>query len=229
MLDSHFILIVEDDAEIAQFLQSSLRLNGYSAQCMNTIESTKKLLITHKPMLTILDLSLPDGDGSNLIPHIRANSDMPIIILSAKHLETEKVKCFDLGADDYLAKPFGVQELLARIRVSLKRSSMMTLRDDVYEVGDLSIDIANQAIKLKSLPIHLTPIEFKLLLELAQKPGKAFSHRHLLSVVWGSEYVDDIHYLRIHMGRLRARIEENPAIPRYILTEPGIGYRLAAI
>ena len=96
-------------------------------------------------------------------------------------------------------------------------------------MGDLSIDIANKDIKLKSLPIHLTPIEFKLLLELEQKPGKAFSHRHLLSVVWGSEYVDDIHYLRIHMGRLRARIEENPAIPRYILTEPGIGYRLAAI
>jgi two-component system, OmpR family, KDP operon response regulator KdpE len=111
MLDSPFILIVEDDAEIAQFLQSSLRLNGYSAQCMNTIESAKKLLITHKPMLTILDLSLPDGDGANLIPHIREISDLPIIILSAKHLETEKVKCFDLGADDYLAKPFGVQEL----------------------------------------------------------------------------------------------------------------------
>lgn len=229
MLDSPYILIVEDDAEIAQFLQSSLKLNGYTVQCMNTIETAKQHLVSYKPMLTILDLSLPDGDGSNLIPHIRANSDLPIIVLSAKHLETEKVKCFDLGADDYLAKPFGVQELLARIRVSLKRSSMMTLRDHVYEVDDLSIDIANQSIKLKSLPLHLTPIEFKLLLELAQKPGKAFSHRHLLSAVWGSEFVDDIHYLRIHMGRLRARIEKNPATPRYILTEPGIGYRLAAI
>lgn len=229
MLDSSYILIVEDDAEIAQFLQSCLKLNGYTVQCMNTIETAKQHLVSYKPMLTILDLSLPDGDGSNLIPHIRANSDLPIIVLSAKHSEAEKVKCFDLGADDYLAKPFGVQELLARIRVSLKRSSMMTLRDHVYEVGDLSIDIANQAIKLKSLPLHLTPIEFKLLLELAQKPGKAFSHRHLLSAVWGSEYVDDIHYLRIHMGRLRARIEKNPATPRYILTEPGIGYRLAAI
>lgn len=229
MLDNPYILVVEDDAEISQFLQSSLRLNAYKVQCMPTLESATAHLTTNKPILTILDLSLPDGDGSSLISHIRAYSDLPIIVLSARHLETEKVKCFDLGADDYLAKPFGIEELLARIRVHLKRSSMMSLRDHVYEVGDLTIDLENQAIKLKNLPLHLTPIEFKLLLELAKKPGKAFSHRHLLSAVWGSEYVDDIHYLRIHMGRLRARIEENPATPRFILTEPGIGYRLAAI
>ena len=132
------------------------------------------------------------------------------------------------GADDYIAKPFGVQELLARIRVSLKRTRKMSLRDDVYQVDALQIDVANQWVKLGDTTLHLTPIEFKLIFHLAQKPGKVFSHRQLLSAVWGSEYVDEIHYLRIHMGRLRAKIEHNPAMPRYILTESGIGYRLAA-
>lgn len=228
MLDNPYILIVEDDAEIAQFLQSSLKLNGYSAQVISTIQNAEQMFDTYKPMLIILDLNLPDGDGATFIAYIRKHSDLPIIVLSAKQSETEKVKCFDLGADDYLAKPFGVQELLARIRVSLKRSQMMSLRDDIYQLDDLEIDIAHQTVKLRHKTVHLTPIEFKLLFALAQKPGKVFSHRHLLSTVWGSEYVDDIHYLRIHMGRLRARLESNTANPRYILTEPGIGYRLAA-
>ena len=228
MSDKPYILIVEDDAEINQFLQSSLHLNGYASVSVNQLLDARQHFARFKPLLTILDLNLPDGDGADFITSIRNYSDLPIIVLSAKQSEQEKVKCFDLGADDYLAKPFGIQELLARIRVSLKRTSKMTLRDDVYQVGLLEIDIANQSVKLSGMPIHLTPIEFKLLFELVKKPGKAFSHRHLLSEVWGSEYIDEVHYLRIHMGRLRARLEENPATPRYILTEAGIGYRLAA-
>lgn len=228
MSDKPYILIVEDDAEIRQFLQSSLLLNGYASNCVSQLQDAKQHFAQFKPLLTILDLNLPDGDGAEFITSIRSYSDLPIIVLSAKHSEQEKVRCFDLGADDYLSKPFGIQELLARIRVSLNRTSKMTLRDDVYKVGSLEIDMANQLVKLNDLPLHLTPIEFKLLFQLAQKPGKAFSHRQLLSAVWGSEYVDEIHYLRIHMGRLRARLEENPATPRYILTEAGIGYRLAA-
>lgn len=228
MSDKPYILIVEDDAEIKQFLQSSLKLNGYASICVGQLEDAKQHFAQSKPLLTILDLNLPDGDGAEFIASIRNYSDLPIIVLSAKHSEQEKVRCFDLGADDYISKPFGIQELLARIRVSLNRTSKMTLRDDVYRVGLLEIDIANQSVKLNNQPLRLTPIEFKLLFQLVQKPGKAFSHRQLLSEVWGSEYIDEVHYLRIHMGRLRAKLEENPATPRYILTEAGIGYRLAA-
>ena len=228
MLDKPTILIVEDDAEIRQFLQSSLQLNGFITVSASTIEAAKQQFLSAKPTLTILDLNLPDGDGATFIESIRSYSDLPIIVLSAKQSEQEKVRCFDLGADDYIAKPFGVQELLARIRVSLKRTGKMTLRDDVYQVEALQIDVVNQWVKLGDDTLHLTPIEFKLIFLLAQRPGKVFTHRQLLSTVWGDEYMDEIHYLRIHMGRLRAKIEQNPAMPRYILTESGIGYRLAA-
>lgn len=228
MLDKPTILIVEDDAEIRQFLQSSLQLNGFITASASTIEAAKQQFLSAKPALTILDLNLPDGDGATFIESIRSYSDLPIIVLSAKQSEQEKVRCFDLGADDYIAKPFGVQELLARIRVSLKRTGKMTLRDDVYQVDALQIDVVNQWVMLGDTTLHLTPIEFKLIFYLAQKPGKVFTHRQLLSAVWGDEYMDEIHYLRIHMGRLRAKIEQNSAMPRYILTESGIGYRLAA-
>lgn len=228
MLDKPTILIVEDDAEIRQFLQSSLQLNGFITASASTIEAAKQQFLSAKPTLTILDLNLPDGDGATFIESIRSYSDLPIIVLSAKQSEQEKVRCFDLGADDYIAKPFGVQELLARIRVSLKRAGKMTLRDDIYQVDTLQIDVVNQWVKLGDTTLRLTPIEFKLIFHLAQRPGKVFTHRQLLSAVWGDEYMDEIHYLRIHMGRLRAKIEQNPAMPRYILTESGIGYRLAA-
>lgn len=228
MSDKPLILIVEDDLEISQFLQSSLTTSGYQTLCAHTLAKAIDLFVSHKPALMILDLNLPDGDGLSFIEHVRLSSDLPILVLSARQSEQEKVSCFNLGADDYLAKPFGVNELLARIKVTIKRTSMMMLRDDVFSVGDLQIDTANASVLLKNHPLHLTPIEFKLLFVLAKRPGKVFTHRQLLSEVWGAEYIDDIHYLRIHMGRLRARIEINPATPRYILTEVGIGYRLAA-
>ena len=228
MPDKSLILIIEDDAQISQFLQSSLKANGYSSISARTLLEGKQLASEHKPALIILDLNLPDGDGRDFISYLRTHSDIPILVLSARQLEQEKVACFDLGADDYLAKPFGVNELLARVRVSLKRTAMMTLRDDIFKLDDLIIDQANTMVLLNQQPAHLTPIELKLLLVLVQKPGKVFTHRQLLSAVWGAEYVDDTHYLRIHMGRLRARLEKNTAAPRYILTEAGIGYRLAA-
>lgn len=222
------ILIIEDDLQISQFLQSSLRTSGYQPFCSATIAGGKSLFNAHKPALIILDLNLPDGDGCDFITHIRISSDIPILVLSARQAEQEKVACFDLGADDYLAKPFGVNELLARIKASLKRTAMMSLRDNVFKLDDLEIDSVNASVLLNNQPIHLTPIEFKLLFIMAKKPGKVFTHRQLLTEVWGAEYIDDTHYLRIHMGRLRARLEKNPAAPRYILTEVGIGYRLAA-
>lgn len=228
MSDKSLILIIEDDAQISQFLQSSLKANGYTSCCAHTLLEGKLLFSTHKPALIILDLNLPDGDGRDFISDLRTYSDIPILVLSARQSEQEKVACFDLGADDYLAKPFGVNELLARVKVSLKRSAMMSLRDDIFTVDGLVIDQVNTLVLLHQQAVHLTPIELKLLLVLVQKPGKVFTHRQLLSAVWGAEYVDDTHYLRIHMGRLRARLEKNTAAPRYILTEAGIGYRLAA-
>lgn len=228
MPDKLLILIVEDDLQISQFLQSSLKASGYQTLSASTIAVGKQLLSEHKPALLLLDLNLPDGDGRDFIAYVRKNSDIPILVISARQSEQEKVDCFNLGADDYLAKPFGVNELLARIKVSLKHTAMMTLRDDIFKLDDLTIDSANSIVQLNNQVLHLTPIEFKLLFCLAKKPGKVLSHRQLLTEVWGAEYVDDTHYLRIHMGRLRARLEKNAATPRYILTEVGIGYRLAA-
>jgi two-component system KDP operon response regulator KdpE len=228
MLNKQPILIIEDDLQISQFLQSSLKASGYYTLSATTIADGKQRLTEHKPALILLDLNLPDGDGRDFITHVRTHSDIPILVLSARQTEQEKVDCFNLGADDYLAKPFGVNELLARIKVSLKHIAMMTLRDDVFTLDNLSIDTANSMVQLNSQVVHLTPIEFKLLFCLAKKPGKVFTHHQLLTEVWGAEYVNDTHYLRIHMGRLRARLEKNAATPRYILTEVGIGYRLAA-
>jgi len=227
-MPNNHILVIEDDLQISQFLQSSLKANGYHTVCAHSIAEGKRLLDTNKPTLLILDLNLPDGDGREVISYVRLHSDIPILVLSARQAEQEKVDCFNDGADDYLAKPFGVNELLARVKVALKRTAMMSLRDDVYQVDELAIDIINSIVLLNQQPVHLTPIEFKLLSILVTKPGKAFTHRQLLTEVWGAEYVDDTHYLRIHMGRLRARLEKTPATPRYILTEAGIGYRLAA-
>lgn len=222
------VLVVEDDKAIAQFLISSLSAAGMNASLSQTLQQALESFKTKKPQLMILDLELPDGDGKDLIKQLREHSDIPIIVLSARQSEQEKVACFNLGADDYLAKPFGIQELLARVQVALKRASMMSLRDHVYSLDGLEIDLTSGLITLHAASLHLTPLEFKLLTTLAQTPGKIFTHRHLLMAVWGDEYGDETHYLRIHMGRLRAKIEKNPASPRFILTEPGIGYRLAA-
>lgn len=222
------ILVVEDDRQISQFLLASLSAAGFNPFLAGTLASAQDVFSDRKPALVILDLGMPDGDGSDFIRAVRTRSDIPILVLSARQSEQEKVHCLNLGADDYLAKPFGVDELLARVRVALRRIAMMSLRDDVYAVDGLAIDAAGGMVTRHGEPIHLSPIEFKLLMLLAQRPGKVFTHRQLLAAVWGQEYVDDTHYLRIHMGRLRAKIEKVPAEPRYLLTELGIGYRLAA-
>ena len=158
MSDKSPILIIEDDLQISQFLQSSLKANGYHTSCAPTIAGGKHLFNEHKPALIILDLNLPDGDGRDFIAHVRASSDIPILVLSARQSEQEKVDCFDLGADDYLAKPFGVNELIARVKVSLKRTAMMSLRDDVFKLDDLTIDTVNSSVFLKKQAVHLTPI-----------------------------------------------------------------------
>ncbi|MEW6561995.1 MAG: winged helix-turn-helix domain-containing protein [Pseudomonadota bacterium] len=159
---------------------------------------------------------------------MRKHSDTPVLVLSARQNEQEKVATLDCGADDYLAKPFGVEEMLARVRAALRRRALMHLRETVYDLNGLRIDLTQGTAELHGKPLKLTPTEYKLLMCLAQAPGKVMTHRKLLQAVWGSEFVDETHYLRIHMGRLRAKIEAIPAEPRFLLTEPGIGYRLAA-
>lgn len=228
MLDRSLIQVVEDDAQISDFLLLSLQAQGYAVKTHRTLAAATTAFFEAKPALVILDLNLPDGDGRQFIRNVRQQSDIPILVLSARQMEQEKVDCFSDGADDYLAKPFGVHELIARVKVALKRSAMMSLRDHIVRIDTLVINRENQEVTLKGDVLHLTPIELKLLLILARKPGKAYSHRELLTEVWGAEYVNDTHYLRIHMGRLRARIETNTASPSFILTEAGVGYRLAS-
>ncbi len=222
------ILIVEDDPEISRFISSSLAAAGYAPSVTHTLAQAHTAFWEQRPALLILDLGLPDGDGKELITALRQDSDVPILVLSARQSEQEKVACLDCGADDYLAKPFGVDEMLARVRVALRRAEMMSLRDHIYEVDGLRVDPVASTAVLHGEALKLTPIELKLLVHLAQHPGKVITHRQLLTAVWGSEYVDETHYLRIHMGRLRAKIEAIPAEPRFLLTDPGIGYRITA-
>lgn len=222
------ILIVEDDREISRFLTVSLGAAGYAPIVAGDLALARSTFHEMRPALLILDLGLPDGDGKTWIRELRQRSDVPILVLSARESEAEKVVCLDCGADDYLAKPFGVDELLARVRAALRRAAMMRLRDQMYELDGLRIDLHNGTATLHGATLKLTPIEFKLLMSLAQHPGKVLTHRQLLAQVWGPEFVDETHYLRIHMGRLRAKIETAPAEPRFLLTETGIGYRIAA-
>lgn len=227
MTEAASILVVEDDRQISHFLLASLTAAGFRPLLAQTLAEAQRSVQVQPPQLVILDLGLPDGDGTDFIRMLREHSDLPILVLSARQAEQQKVLSLNLGADDYLEKPFGVEELLARVRVALRRLRLMTLRDQVHEVGSLRIDRAGGTVTRDGLPVHLSPIEFKLLMLLAQRPGRIYPHRELLQAVWGAEYVDDTHYLRIHMGRLRAKLEADPGEPRYLLTELGIGYRLA--
>jgi len=224
---SDYILVVEDDEQIAHFLVASLSAAKHVLKLAKSLEEANKCLLENTPKLMILDLGLPDGDGKDLIRQVRKQYDFPIIVLSARQEEQEKIVALNEGADDYLSKPFNVQELLARINVCLRRTQKMSMRDQRYKYIDLLIDVSAGLVKLEGNEIHLSPIEHKLLMLLATKPGKIFTQRQLLSEIWGPEYVDDTHYLRIHMGRLRAKIEKVSADPVYLLTELGIGYRLA--
>jgi two-component system, OmpR family, KDP operon response regulator KdpE len=221
------ILLVEDDPNIFQFLSPTLGAKGFVIKHAPNKQLAEALLSNHHIDMAILDLGLPDGNGEDLIRWIRKKSDMPILVLSAREDESDKVACLNLGADDYLMKPFGTQELIARIQAALRRASLMTMRDHEYRHQQLVINRSTGIVTKNHLEIHLSPLEHALLMQLASKPGSIFTHAQLLSSVWGAEFVNDTHYLRIHFGRLRAKIEDDPAVPKYILTELGIGYRLA--
>jgi two-component system, OmpR family, KDP operon response regulator KdpE len=223
------VLVVEDDREIRSLMQSSLGVEGFEVVTAASVSEAMALLRHGKVEVILLDLGLPDADGIELVRHVRTQQSLPILVISARHQEGEKIKLLDAGADDYLTKPFSVAELLARIRVALRhRGTTVEPASTVYEHDDLAIDLVSRRVTVRGEPVHLTPTEFNLLARLVRSTGRVVTHRQLLADVWGPEFTAHTHYLRLYMAQLRAKIEDVPAEPRHLLTETGVGYRLAA-
>jgi two-component system, OmpR family, KDP operon response regulator KdpE len=221
------ILIIEDEQEIRRFLRASLAAHEYRFIEADSGQQGLMLAASQQPDLIVLDLWLPDMDGIDLIPRIREWSGLPIIILSARGQERDKIAALDAGADDYLTKPFGIGELLARIRVALRHTQRGGDADSpVFKVGQLVVDLSSRQIIVGGREVHLTPTEFRLLATLIRHAGKVVTHRHLLNEVWGPDSLDETHSLRVYMAKLRDKLEEDSARPRYLLTEAGVGYRL---
>ena len=231
MNNSATIIVIEDEAQIRRFLRTTLTAEGYQVIEAETGKQGMTAAETRKPDLIILDLGLPDMDGVEVVKAVRAWSSVPVIILSARSQESDKISALDVGADDYLVKPFGVGELLARIRVALRHVSSTANGEEVgvFSVDELKVDMVQRKVTVGGAEVHLTPIEYRLLTVLIKHAGKVLTHRFLLKEVWGPNYVDRPHYLRIYMGILRHKLEKDPARPRFFLTEVGVGYRLAAI
>ncbi|EOW6408822.1 two-component system response regulator KdpE [Cronobacter sakazakii] len=219
------VLIVEDEKEIRRFLRTALESEGLRVYDAETLQRGLIEAATRKPDLVILDLGLPDGDGIDFIRDYRQWSQTPVIVLSARSDEQDKIAALDAGADDFLAKPFGIGELQARLRVALRRHGSASQSDPVVRFSEITVDLAARRITRGTEEIHLTPIEFRLLGVLLNNPGKVLTQRQLLSQVWGPNAVEHSHYLRIYMGHLRQKLESDPARPRHLLTETGIGYR----
>jgi two-component system KDP operon response regulator KdpE len=224
------ILLIEDEQEIRRFLRVSLVGHGYQRVEAEAGKAGVMQAATQQPDLIILDLGLPDIDGMEVIRQVREWSKIPIVILSARGQEREKVTALDAGADDYLTKPFSVEELLARIRVALRHAIQSAGQggEPVFVLDDLRVDLARRQVWVGEAEVHLTPIEYRLLCTLIQHAGKVLTHRQLLKEVWGPDSVFETHYVRVYMAQLRHKIESDPARPRFLLTEPGVGYRLAA-
>jgi two-component system KDP operon response regulator KdpE len=222
------VLVVEDDREIRAVLQSSLSVEGFEVQTAASLSEAGALLRHSAPEVMVLDLGLPDGDGVTLVRELRKTHSLPIIVVSARHQEAQKIELLDAGADDYLTKPFSVGELLARIRVALRhRGTALAAAVTVHELDELRVDLAAHTVQVSGELLHLTPTEFKLLARLVRGAGRVVTHRQLLADVWGPEFTEHTHYLRLYMAQLRAKIESLPAEPRHLLTETGVGYRLA--
>lgn len=219
------VLIVEDEKEIRRFVRSALESEGWRVFDADTLQRGLIEAGTRKPDLIILDLGLPDGDGLDFIRDLRQWSSIPVIVLSARSEESDKVLALDAGADDYLSKPFGVAELLARVRVSLRRHAQQNQESPLIQFSDVEVDLINRRVSRAGEDLHLTPLEFRLLTELIANAGKVLTQRQLLSTVWGPNYVEHSHYLRIYMGHLRQKLEAEPARPKHLLTETGVGYR----
>jgi two-component system KDP operon response regulator KdpE len=218
------VLVVDDEPQILRALGTTLRAAGYAVDTAATAEAALAAAAAHPPAALILDLVLPDGSGTDVCRELRTWTDAPVIVLSAVGEEREKIAALDAGADDYVTKPFGVDELLARLRAVLRRRAPEA--GPVIELGDLRIDVPQRLVTRAGERVKLTPHEFDLLRVLAQNRGKLLTHRMLLREIWGPAYSDEAHYLHVYVSHLRAKIEEDPARPRLLVTEPGAGYRL---
>lgn len=221
------ILVVDDEPQIQRFLKPALTAAGYQPIEALTAADAERLVATAAPDLMLLDLGLPDKDGKDVIRALRGWSKLPIVVLSARGEEAEKIEALDLGADDYVEKPFGIGELLARVRTALRRRDLGALAKSSFDAEGLSLDFARRIVTVNGEPVHLTPKEYDLLAHMARHPGLVLTHRQLLATVWGPAHVEDVQYLRVFVGQLRNKIEANPAQPRLIRTEPGVGYRFA--
>ena len=222
------ILIVEDESQMRRFLRTALAAQDFRTVEAATGKEALAVMTTHNPDAVLLDLGLPDADGIELTRSVREWSRVPIVVISARGRESDKVAALDAGADDYLTKPFGMNELLARIRVALRHAAQAGTEtsDTVLEVGPLRVDQPRREVTVAGNEVHLTPIEYRLLTLLARNAGKVLTHRQILKEVWGATYAGETHYLRVFMAQLRRKIEADPARPRLLLTEPGVGYRM---
>lgn len=223
-------LLVEDDRHIRHFVRTSLEAEGWRVFETETVRQGLVDAATRRPDLVIADLGLPDGDGTDLIRELRGWSQVPVIVLSARSDEQDKVRALDAGADDYIEKPFGVSELLARVRANMRRQQSARGGEAASTVtlGDVEIDRAARIVRKAGVEVHLTPIEYRLFGVLVANAGRVLTHRHLLREVWGPSHVEHNHYLRVFMGSLRHKLEDDPAQPKMLVTETGVGYRLIA-
>jgi two-component system KDP operon response regulator KdpE len=224
------VLLVEDEPQMRRFLRAALEGNGYRLIESTTARDGLAQAAGRNPDAILLDLGLPDGDGIDVTRRIREWGTTPIVVISARGKEQDKIAALDAGADDYLTKPFGVGELLARLRVALRHATRSAdgQATPVFTVGDLTVDLVARRVRLGETEVHLTPTEYKLLVTLVRYAGRVVTHRQLLKEVWGPNAIEHTHYLRVYMTHLRHKVEHDPTRPRYLLTEPGVGYRLQA-
>jgi len=221
------VLVIDDEAAILRFLKPALEANSYEMESAGTVAEGIKRTAATTPDIVLLDLGLPDGDGKDVIRRAREWSDVPIIVLSARDRETEKIEALDLGADDYVNKPFNIGELLARMRTALRHRMQRKAEIPVLRVGDLEVDAVRHRATRAGAELKLTPKEFELLSFLAKHAGRVVTHKQILTAVWGPAHTEDTQYLRVYIGQLRQKVEDHPEDPNIILTEPGIGYRIA--
>jgi two-component system KDP operon response regulator KdpE len=225
------VLVIEDEPQMRRFLRAALDAEGFAIEEAGSAREGLVMAANRRPEALILDLGLPDLDGAEVIRRVREWSAVPVIVLSARAQEQDKVAALDAGADDYVAKPFGVGELVARLRVALRHAARAARPEDggsIFEFGDLRVDLAARRVTRSGAEVHLTRTEYRLLAELVRHAGMVLTQRHLLKEVWGPSYIERPHYLRVHMAKLRQKLERNPAQPVHLRTEVGVGYRMVA-
>lgn len=224
MSESAVILLVEDEVQIRRFVRTALGAEGHRVVESGTLAQGMAQVHEAKPQLAILDLGLPDGDGIGFIRELRTQSEMPVLVLSARSAEGEKIRALDAGADDYLTKPFSIGELLARVRALLRRNKVDSTATS-FRFGDVEVDLVRRQVTRNNDIVHLTPIEYRLLCAMLANGSKVMTYRNLLRAVWGNAHIESNHYLRIYVSHLRQKLEDDPAQPRHFLTETGVGYR----